>query len=129
MPWTTKDYPASMKNLEETTRNKAIEIANALLEDGYEEGRAIPIAISQAKKWAESGASDHTDGVLHVVPHPRGWAIRQVGAKRASFVFEARRDALEKAQEMSADEGNIILLHAEDGEIEERIAAPEPIIG
>jgi uncharacterized protein YdaT len=32
-------------------RNKAIEIANALLADGYEEGRAIAIATAQAEEW------------------------------------------------------------------------------
>ncbi|MEG3437328.1 hypothetical protein V0288_09375 [Pannus brasiliensis CCIBt3594] len=35
-------------------REKAIEIANALLEEGYEEGRAIAIATAQAEKWAEN---------------------------------------------------------------------------
>ena len=53
MPWTQNDYPDSMKNLGEETRKKAIEIANSLLEEGYNEGRAIPIAISQAEKWAD----------------------------------------------------------------------------
>ena len=33
MPWTKKDFPNSMKNLPEAVRNKAIEIANALLEE------------------------------------------------------------------------------------------------
>jgi uncharacterized protein YdaT len=33
-------------------RDKAIEIANALLAEGYDEGRAIRIAIAQAKRWA-----------------------------------------------------------------------------
>jgi uncharacterized protein YdaT len=50
MPWTKKDYPNSMKNLPEDVRNKAIEIANALLKEGYDEDRAIPIGISQAEK-------------------------------------------------------------------------------
>lgn len=53
MPWTEKDYPSSWKNFDETTRRKAIDIANALLEEGYEEGRAIPIATSQAEKWVK----------------------------------------------------------------------------
>ncbi|PLT48305.1 hypothetical protein B8V81_0437 [Paenibacillus pasadenensis] len=53
MPWKKNDYPPSMKNLDERTRGKAIDIANALLEDGYEEGRAIAIATAQAEKWAE----------------------------------------------------------------------------
>lgn len=50
MPWSKDDYPASMKGLDPQVRDKAIEIANSLLEDGYEEGRAIRIAQAQAKK-------------------------------------------------------------------------------
>ena len=41
-----------MRRLPGLVREKAIEIANALLMDGYEEGRAIRIAIAQAKRWA-----------------------------------------------------------------------------
>ncbi len=51
MPWSMKDYPQSLKNLEEPVKKKAIEIANAMIDEGYEEGRAIPIATSQAKEW------------------------------------------------------------------------------
>jgi len=43
-----------MAHLSPTVREKAIAIANALLAEGYEEGRAIRIAIAQAKRWAES---------------------------------------------------------------------------
>jgi uncharacterized protein YdaT len=43
-----------MKNLPVRVRHKAVEIANALLEDGYEEGRAISIAIAQAREWTEN---------------------------------------------------------------------------
>ncbi|KTD22291.1 Uncharacterized protein conserved in bacteria [Legionella lansingensis] len=50
MPWTKSDYPDSMKNLDSSIRNKAIEIANKLLKEGYGEGRAIAIAIDRAKK-------------------------------------------------------------------------------
>ncbi|MFJ7753911.1 hypothetical protein ACQKGI_03980 [Peribacillus muralis] len=50
MPWNKNDYPDSMKNLDKDVRGKAIEIANALLEEGYEDGKAIPIAIDRAKK-------------------------------------------------------------------------------
>jgi uncharacterized protein YdaT len=41
-----------MRNLPERVREKAIEIANALLEEGMEEGKAIRIAIAKAKEWA-----------------------------------------------------------------------------
>ena len=53
MPWTKSDYPDAMKNLDKKVRDKAIDIANALLEEGYEEGSAIPIAIDKAKEWAQ----------------------------------------------------------------------------
>lgn len=54
MPWTMENYPASMKNLPEAVRFKAIEIANALLAEGSDEGRAIRIGIAQAERWASN---------------------------------------------------------------------------
>lgn len=53
MPWNASYYPASMKHLSPEVREKAIEIANALLEEGMEEGKVIRIAIAKAKQWAE----------------------------------------------------------------------------
>ena len=52
MPWTLEDYPVSMRHLSEVTRAKAIDIANALLAEGMEEGRAIRIATARAEEWA-----------------------------------------------------------------------------
>jgi len=54
MPWNENYFPRSMVNLPPVVRDKAIEIANALLAEGYTEGRAIRIAIEQAKRWAEA---------------------------------------------------------------------------
>ncbi len=54
MPWSKHDYPPSMKNLEPRVRNKAVEIANALLEEDYDEGRAIAIATAKAQEWDEN---------------------------------------------------------------------------
>lgn len=51
MPWSKDNYPDSMKNLAPEVRSKAIEIANALLkEKDMDEGKAIAIAMSRAKK-------------------------------------------------------------------------------
>ncbi len=61
MPWTYSDYPQSMKNLDKRVRDKAVDIANALLEDGYDEGRAIAIATAQAEKWAENHDKEDDD--------------------------------------------------------------------
>ena len=51
MPWNEAYYPVSMENLPEEVRSKAIEIANALLRQGYPEANAIRIAIARAKEW------------------------------------------------------------------------------
>jgi uncharacterized protein YdaT len=56
MPWDESYYPRSMRNLPPEVRLKAIEIANALLEEGYDEGKAIRIAIAKAKEWAARAA-------------------------------------------------------------------------
>ena len=52
MPWSLHRYPPAMEALPEPARLKAIEIANALLEEGMDEGRAIRIAIAKAKNGA-----------------------------------------------------------------------------
>ncbi|MCI0712218.1 MAG: DUF2188 domain-containing protein [Chloroflexi bacterium] len=55
MPWTVYDFPDAFKNFNPEVRDKMIEIANALLiEEEYEESKAIPIAIEQAKEWARN---------------------------------------------------------------------------
>ncbi len=120
MPWTETDYPQSMKNLDLQVRRKAIEIANALVEDEYDEGRAIPIAISQAKKWVENGSKESDERNLHVVPHPDGWAVRRANAKRASFVFEEQGEARDKAIVMAQDNGVNVIIHGQDGKIEDQ---------
>jgi uncharacterized protein YdaT len=59
MPWTKNDYPVSMKNLDPDVREKAIEIANALItEEHYEDGKAIPIAIDKAKEYVANHKND-----------------------------------------------------------------------
>ena len=58
MPWNSAYYPTSMKYLPPVIREKAIEIANALLEEGMEEGKAIRIAIAKSKEWARSHAME-----------------------------------------------------------------------
>lgn len=62
MPWTAVYYPVAMRHLSEATREKAIAIANPLLEQGEDEGKAIRIAIAQARRWArERGLPERDD--------------------------------------------------------------------
>lgn len=60
MPWNETYYPASMKNLPPAVREKAIQIANALLETGRPEDQAIRIGIAGAKRWASAPGQDRT---------------------------------------------------------------------
>ncbi len=54
MPWTKSEYPDSLKNFMAPIRNKAIEIANALIAQGRPEDAAIAIATEKAKEWGEN---------------------------------------------------------------------------
>ncbi|MGN6417352.1 MAG: hypothetical protein ACTHMC_07665 [Pseudobacter sp.] len=59
MPWYNGDYPPSYKNQPVKLRNKAVEIANALLEEGMEEGVAIATGLKRAR---ESFTATHSKG-------------------------------------------------------------------
>jgi uncharacterized protein YdaT len=61
MPWSEGRYPPSMSHLAPLVREKAIEIANALLGEGMEEGMAIRVAIAKAKQWAGRRGLDVSD--------------------------------------------------------------------
>jgi uncharacterized protein YdaT len=68
MPWTKEDYPASMRNLPHEVRNKAIEIANALLEERkMDEGIAIATAPVVQKIWPPIVAKNRK----HLRAHPK----------------------------------------------------------
>jgi uncharacterized protein YdaT len=58
MPWNAAFYPTSMKHLPPRVREKAIEIANALLTQGMDEGMAIRVAIAKAKEWERRQRDD-----------------------------------------------------------------------
>ncbi|MCF6406002.1 hypothetical protein L3C95_24085 [Chitinophaga filiformis] len=50
MPWYNGDYPPSYKNQPVKVRNKAVEIANALLAEGMPEGVAIAAGLKRARE-------------------------------------------------------------------------------
>ena len=52
MPWSAEYFPPSMKNLPHVVREKAIDVANALLDEGMDDGTAIRIAIARATEWS-----------------------------------------------------------------------------
>ena len=62
MPWNADFFPASMKHLPPPVREKAIDIANALLDERMDEGKAIRIAIARAKDWARRHLPGYAEG-------------------------------------------------------------------
>jgi len=134
MPWTQNDYPDSLKHFTEPVRNKAIEIANALLEDeAYGEGRAIAIASAQAQQWAgkrdipvknQDAPSDSDAGSVkkgpsvHVVPHERGWAVRSGSSERAAKVHERKQDAIDHGRDLAQNANTDLVIHGADGRIQ-----------
>lgn len=79
MPWYNGDYPPSYKNQPEFLREKAVEIANALLKEGVGEGIAIARGLKSAKQFFQDKEdenlkeiSDDSDTL-----EPGDWAAQQ----------------------------------------------------
>ncbi|AXF56451.1 DUF2188 domain-containing protein [Salicibibacter kimchii] len=144
MAWNMNDYPSSWKNMDRTVRKKAIEIGNAMLEDGHDEGRAIPIATEQAKEWRENASESEIQQFLKeedttpendrdgsrpellerpqfVTPHSEGgWAVQAEGAYQPSEVFENKKEAVTRGREIARNKGTQLIIHREDDSVEEK---------
>lgn len=140
MPWNMYDYPSAMKNLEELVRKKAIDIANALLSEGYSDDRAIPIAIKQAKEWykdADSSEKKEFSKEKNPTKHdahdtnPRTskllnanvivkfeenkWIVLSEGAKKVSNRFSTKDKAIEKGKEIAQHKKTTLIIYKKDG--------------
>jgi uncharacterized protein YdaT len=138
MPWTKSDYPVSMKNLSDEIREKAIEIANALLDQtNMNEGIAIATAISRAKDWAANRGketeskikdSSSTDVKQHgedryVVPYEANkWAIKNEGADRVEKVFDNKKEAVQQARKEARKSNASLTIQKRTGKVQQRIS-------
>src|SRR5690625_1310061 len=144
MPWDMNDYPASMKNMEPLVRKKAIDIANALEEEGYDEDRLIPIAQSQAGDWYDnaseeekkefedapdpskkdehdaSGNPDLIDNDVEVVHEDDRWKVQTVGAERPDKTFEYKEDAVARAEDVARNKESSVHIYKQDGSLQEK---------
>jgi len=111
MPWNKKDYPDSFNNLNTDVRNKAIEIANALLKDGMEEGRAIAIATEKAREYV---TGDNKQEVYHVKSHADGWQLTKESSKKAIFDSETKDELLDKAKSYVNEKNGVLKVYHED---------------
>jgi len=53
MPWYNGDFPPSYKNQPIHIRDKATEIANAIMEESGDEGLAIATGLKKAREYFE----------------------------------------------------------------------------
>lgn len=142
MPWDEHDYPDSMKNMDPLLRKKAIDIANALESQGYEDGRAIPIAHAQAQEWYDdatpeeleafeaepyptkedkheiSSNTDLLDNDVKVFYEEDVWKVQTVGADRADQTFDYKEDAVERADEIAKNKDSKVIIYKQDGDIQ-----------
>jgi hypothetical protein len=56
----------------------------------------------------------------HVVPNPRGWAVKGAGNQKATSVHETQREAIEFARQIAMNQGSELLIHGRNGQIRER---------
>jgi len=136
MPWSENDYPSSWKNLESITRRKAIDMGNAMLKNGYNEGDIIPIVTNQAKEWADQASeadkrklrqkditkhekdkddqgSTYIDKDIHVLynDEEEHWEVKTLGAKQASDTFDTKQKAKERADEIAENRDTNVVTH------------------
>jgi Uncharacterized protein conserved in bacteria len=143
MPWNMNDYPASMKNLDPLIRKKAIDIANALLDDGYPDDRAIPIATSQAEKWYDDASAEekkdfqkakapqkndsheHNKNVkklmnadVSVKYQDDQWIVISEKASQASDTFDKKEQAVARAKEIAKNKNSSVKVYKQDGKLQ-----------
>ncbi|MFC3418616.1 DUF2188 domain-containing protein [Salinicoccus hispanicus] len=134
MPYSMNDYPDSLKNMEKLERKKAIDIINALLEEGYDDGRAIPIGTDQAKEWYSDASKKELDELkskdvteheddpgqqggkiadndVEVFFEDDEWKVQTKGAKRPSNTYDNKNDATKRAKEIAENRGAETIIH------------------
>lgn len=116
MPWTKNDYPDSFKNLEPDVRNKAIEIANALLREGTEEGRAISIATAKAREYVHGDEAKRTN--YQAKAREEEWILMKEDGKRAIFTEDTKEELLEKAKPYVNEHNGTLAVYHADGSLE-----------
>ncbi|GMG60955.1 DUF2188 domain-containing protein [Tetragenococcus halophilus] len=144
MVWDMNDYPSTMKNLDSLVRKKAIDIANALLQDGYPEGRAIPIATKQAQQWYNNASSEEKtafrqekppqkndshagskrnkkllDANVKVNYSDKQWQVISKGAKKASETYDTKEKAIERAKYIAQNKETSLEIYKENGDLQE----------
>ncbi|PUB14642.1 DUF2188 domain-containing protein [Paenisporosarcina sp. OV554] len=116
MPWNSTDYPDSFNNLDTPVRKKAIEIANALLRDGTEDGRAIEIVTEKAREYV---GGDVKQEIYKVLKHSDGWQLQKDSGTNAISVAATKQELLDKAKPYVNEHNGVLKIYQEDGSLQD----------
>lgn len=110
MPYASGQFPHTWKNVDWSTRSKAVEILNALLKEGMDEGKAIPIALAKAREFVKEHSMAPTRSELMAKCkklHP-DWTPIQHAAWVKKMMDEDMKDkGADETKEMAAHENTI----------------------
>lgn len=116
MKWQEKlsvdNIPTELLNLTSELRHKAIEIANNLIDEGFQIPVAINLAAANVSRWAGIGAPEESQ---HVVPHPDGWAVMRLDAAKPTVVTDVKDEAVTRAREIAKNQKTVLVIHGQDG--------------
>lgn len=56
----------------------------------------------------------------HVVPHPKGWAVKSEGSQRSASVHQTQREAIGAGRKSAIDNRSELFIHGRNGQIRER---------
>lgn len=56
----------------------------------------------------------------HVVPHGSGWAVKGEGNNRATAITNTKREAIDRAREISQNQGTELVIHNRNGQISQK---------
>jgi uncharacterized protein YdaT len=56
----------------------------------------------------------------HVVPRGTKWAVKGEGNSRATILTNTKQEAIDKAREISKNQGTELVIHNQDGKISQK---------
>ena len=126
MPWNKNNYPENFRPLNTPVREKAIQIANAMLTDSkYSQAAIVPIAAAAATEWARThdipvnvSASSGPD--YHVIPHRNGWAVKAEQGRYPTAIYSDIVPAINRGRELAMRHLSQLVIFDSDGNLQEK---------
>ena len=53
----------------------------------------------------------------HVIPAPKGWAVKRSGAQKATRVYQTQGEAVAAARKIAVNQKVELIIHGKDGKI------------